>query len=213
MALTMTTAGGKRAHDKQSAATAAVTSETTPAQKKKKKAGRSPTSSTKKKKKRRRKGSPSSATKTKAQVKTPTSVASGVNFLPDDQLEQFSEDAKKKLADKKCVGNELKERNARQMVEDFSASTQVQVRNGIWPWISDVSIDADDNIVFHRNKMNHNATSPALSNEITNNFLGNPIGTDLKGKVHKSNMGADMTCFLTYNNKVCVLTMHASFHS
>ena len=209
----MTTTAGKRAHDEQSAATAAVTSETTPPQKKKKKAGRSPTSSTKKKKKRRRKGIPSSATKTKAQLKTPTSVASGVNFLPEDQLEQFSEDAKKKLADKKCVGNELKERNARKMVEDLSASTQVQVRNGIWPWLSDVSIDDDDNIVFHRNKMNHNATSPPLSNEITNNFLGNPIGTDLKGKVHKSNMGADMTCFLTYNNKVCVLTMHAIFHS
>ena len=46
-----------------------------------------------------------------------------------------------------------------------------------------------------------------LSNEITNNFLGNPIPADLKGKVHAKDMGTDMICFLTYNNKVSVNTV------
>ena len=50
--------------------------------------------------------------------------------------------------------------------------------------------------------MNHNSISPTLSNEITNNFLSNPIGTDLRGKVHAKDMGTDMTYFLTYNDKV-----------
>jgi len=50
--------------------------------------------------------------------------------------------------------------------------------------------------------MNHNSISPTLSDEITNNFLGNPIGTGLTGKVHAKDMGTDMTCFLTYNDKV-----------
>ena len=50
--------------------------------------------------------------------------------------------------------------------------------------------------------MNHNSITSDLSNKMTNNFLGNPIGADLSGKVHAKDMGTDMLCFLTYNDKV-----------
>ena len=128
-------------------------------------------------------------------------------------MEQFSEAAEKKFATKPCVGNELKERNARAMVEDNSNLIHLEVRNGMWPWISDVSLDDDGNIYFYRNQVNHNAISPNLSNEITNNFLGNPIRADLKGKVHGQDIRTDMICFLTYNNKVSVNTALENFHN
>ncbi|MCP4748932.1 MAG: hypothetical protein GY874_22795, partial [Desulfobacteraceae bacterium] len=117
------------------------------------------------------------------------------------------EAAKKKLASKPCVGNELKEREARAMVEDNSNLMHVKFHNGMWPFVSDVSLADDGNIKFHRNKINHNAISQNSSNGITNNYLGNPIRADLKGNVHAKDMGTDMICFLTYNNKVAVNTV------
>jgi hypothetical protein len=93
------------------------------------------------------------------------------------------------------------------MVEDNSNLMHVEVRNGMWPFVSDVILADDGNIKFHRNKINHNAISQNLSNEITNKYLGNPIRDDLKGKVHAKYMGTDMICFLTYNDKVSVNTV------
>ena len=52
--------------------------------------------------------------------------------------------------------------------------------------------------------MNHNTVSTSLSNEIRDNFLGNPIGADLNGKINDLNMGADMKCILAYNTMVSV---------
>jgi hypothetical protein len=138
------------------------------------------------------------------QATTPPSVGSGVKFIPVAKMEKFSEAAQKKLASKTCEGNELKEREARKMVEENSNLMQVEVRNGMWPWLSEVSLDSDGNIYFYRNQVNHNAISPNLSNEITNNFLNNPLCADLKGKVHSRSMGTDMICFLTYNDEVSV---------
>ena len=157
----------------------------------------------KKKKKKKQAGRTTPPTDD-TQAKTPPSVGSGVKFLPVARLEKFSEAAVKKLASKTCVGNELKEREARKMVEENSNLMHVEVRNGMWPWLSDVSLASDGNIYFYRNQVNHNAISPNLSNEITNNFLNNPICADLKGKVHSRSMGTDMICFLTYNDEVSV---------
>ena len=50
--------------------------------------------------------------------------------------------------------------------------------------------------------MNHNTVGPAIANEITNNFLNNPINADLSGKMHLRNMGGDMNCLLAWNDKV-----------
>ena len=148
-----------------------------------------------------------------AHPKTPTSVGSGVRFLNSTKLEQYSEGVEKKFATKPCVGNELKERNARAMVEVNSNLIHLEIRNGMWPWVSDVSLADDGSIYFYRNQVNHNAISPNLSNKITNNFLGNPICTDLKGKVHEQDIGNDMICFLTYYNKVSIKTSLKNFHN
>ena len=61
--------------------------------------------------------------------------------------------------------------------------------------------------------MNHNSITSDLANEITNNFLNNPIGADLRGKVHAKDMGSDMICFFTYNNKVSVNTKLENFYN
>ena len=61
--------------------------------------------------------------------------------------------------------------------------------------------------------MNHNSITSYLANEITNNFLSNPIGADLSGKVHAKNMGTDMSCFLTYNDKVSNNAMVKQFYN
>ena len=73
----------------------------------------------------------------------------------------------------------------------------------MWPFVSEVMPSSDGNAVhLMRNEVNHNTISPSLSNEITNNFLGNPIGADRGDKLHDPTMGTDMKCFLTYNEKV-----------
>ena len=120
-------------------------------------------------------------------------------------MDKYSDVTEKKFATKQCVGIELKERNARAMVEDNSNLIYVEVRNGMLPWLSEVSTDGT-NIHVYRNQVNHNAITPKLSNEIAYNFLSNPIHADLKGKVHGRDMGTDMLCILTYNNNVSVNT-------
>ena len=94
-----------------------------------------------------------------------------MKFLPNARLEKFDEAAEKKLANKPCVGNELKERQARSMVEKNSKLMHVKLLNGMLPWLTEVSLGDDGNINFHRCQMNHNAISQDLSNEITNNFF------------------------------------------
>ena len=183
----------KRTHDNIALANAGATAEATPVQ-----------SARKSPKKKKRQGGKATPPTGNAKAKTPTSVGSDVKFLPNARLEKYRQAAEKKLASKPCVGNELKERKARTMVEENSNLMHMEVRNGMWPWLSDVSLADDGNIYFYRNQMNHNAISPDLSNEIANNFLGNPLRADLKGKVHAQDMGTDMACFLTHNSKVSV---------
>ena len=84
------------------------------------------------------------------------------------------------------------------MVKKNTALMDVEVSNGMWPWLSDVGISQDaKHIIFYRNQVNHNCVSPSLANEITNNFLGNPISADLSSKVHTKDMVKDMVCLLT----------------
>ncbi len=136
-----------------------------------------------------------------------------MKFLPNERLKKYSQDAEKKLASQSCAVYEIREREARGIVEANSKLTRVKGRNGMWPFVSDVSLSEDGNILFYRNQVNHNAISPNLTNEITNNFLGNPIRADLKGKVHAKDMEYDMTCFLSYNNKVSVKTILKNVHN
>ena len=70
----------------------------------------------------------------------------------------------------------------------------------MWPWVSEVEYSEDeDKIHLLRNEVNHNTVLPSLSNEITNNFLGNPLRADLTGKIHECIMGNDMKFILTCN--------------
>ena len=140
---------GKRSQDDMALDEAGNHAEATPVQSTKKRPTTQNTSSKKKKKKQGGTGTPPTDN---AQAKTPTSVGSGVKFLPNARLEKFSEAAEKNLSSKPCVGNELKEREARAMVQDNSNLMHVEVRNGIWPWLSDVSLADDGNITFHKKK-------------------------------------------------------------
>lgn len=100
------------------------------------------------------------------------------------------------------------------MVKKHSNETHLEVSNGMLPWMSELGLSDDNKTIFlYRNKMNHNTISPNLSNEITNNFLDNPIRADLKGKVHSKDMGSDMTCILTYNTKVSVNAILETFYN
>ncbi len=91
------------------------------------------------------------------------------------------------------------------MVEKDSKVLYLDVSNSMWHWLSEAELSGDNATIFlYRNKVNHNTISPMLSNEIANNFLGNPIGADLKDKVHSSDNGSDMIHILTYNTKVSV---------
>ena len=75
----------------------------------------------------------------------------------------------------------------------------------MWAFLSNCHIEKDEDectIIFMRNQVNHNHVSQNLANEIINNFLGNPIMADLTGKTHDQDMGRDIECLLTWNNKV-----------
>ena len=91
------------------------------------------------------------------------------------------------------------------MVTESYKELTLEVSNLMWPWTSKVMLSKDEWMLhLLRNQVNHNTISTSLSNETTNNFLGNPIGADLNGKIHDQSMGADMKCILTYNTKVSV---------
>lgn len=112
----------------------------------------------------------------------------------------------KKRQDKRKLGNEeQKERYARQMVKENCKEFKLIVHNTTWPWLSKVMASEDGNTLhLLRNQVNHNTISKPLTNEITNNFAGNPIMADLNGKIHDRSMGDDMICILTHNTLVSV---------
>ena len=132
----------------------------------------------------------------KKTVTTPTNMKS---------LAEYSLKAKKRQEELKPGNEEQKERDARQMVAENCKELTLEVSNSMWPWTSEVTLSKDERTIYLlRNQVNHNTISTSLSNEITNNFLGNPIGADLNGKIHDPGMRADLRCILTYNTTVSV---------
>ena len=133
-------------------------------------------------------------------VSTPSSVASNVNFMTPQKYETLL--GVKKQENKLTEVEEI-ETTALATIEANSTATSLEVNNSMWPYVSECSLsDDEEEIFFYRNQVNHNAVGPAIANEITNNFLNNPINADLSGKMHLRNMGGDMNCLLTWNDKV-----------
>ena len=115
-------------------------------------------------------------------------------------LDEWSKKAKLSY-DKIMPGSkEQKERDAMELVTNKCKSFRLRVSNSMWPFVSEVEYSKDeDKIHLLRNEVNHNTVLPSLSNEITNNFLGNPLRADLTGKIHECIMGNDMKFILTCN--------------
>ena len=139
---------------------------------------------------------------TSNKITTPSSIASKNKFLSDK--------SKKRILAMRLVENELTENErietvALEVIDKHSSQIEVSVHNSMWPFVSECNITElkdEEVITFTRNQVNHNHVNPNLANEITNNFLGNPINADLSGKTHKKSMGNDMKCLLTCNQLV-----------
>ena len=112
---------------------------------------------------------------------------------------------KVKSVSHQLIEDELTDTNAKRIFETNSMELHVEINNSMWPFTSECYVEKDGDksmIVFMRNQVNHNSISQNLANEITNNFLGNPITADLTGKTHDKDMGHDIECLLVYNDKV-----------
>ena len=139
---------------------------------------------------------------TSNKITTPSSIASKNKFLSDQ--------SKKRILGMRLVENELTENErietvALEIISKHSSQIKVNINNSMWPFVSESNITElkdEEVITFTRNQVNHNHVNPNLANEITNNFLGNPINADLSGKTHKKSMGNDMKCLLTCNQLV-----------
>ena len=178
--------------------------------KRKKKAGKTGSNTTTPSSKRRRKAKTPSPTKPPDAA--PDSVGADVKFMTNKQLEKYSQQANESQKQQKPTDLEVRERQARDFIEEHSNTMKLDIRNCMFPWVSDVSLSNDGKIICYRNQINHNSISSKLANEITNNFLGNPIGADLSGKVHEKAMGIDMSCLLTYNTTVSSNAMAKCLH-
>ena len=175
-------------------------------QKRRRKSGRSQTSDTPTKRKKKNTNKKvsgfESPASTSNKITTPSSVASKNKFLSDQ--------SKKRILGMRLVENELTENErietvALETISKHSSQIEVNVNNSMWPFVSECNITElkdKEVITFTRNQVNHNHVNPNLANEITNNFLGNPINADLSGKTHKKSMGGDMKCLLTWNKLV-----------
>ena len=123
-----------------------------------------------------------------------------LNFLTPEKCKTLK--GVKKQENKLTEVEEI-ETTALATIEANSTATSLEVNNSMWPYVSECSLsDDEEEIFFYRNQVNHNAVGPAIANEITNNFLNNPINADLSGKMHPRNMGGDMNCLLAWNDKV-----------
>ena len=129
------------------------------------------------------------------------------------QLEAWSKKAMETQSALPPGNEEKKERDARDLVATSCNVLQLLVSNSMWPFVTEVMPSDDERkIQFLRNQVNHNTISPSLSNEITNNFLNNPIRANLSDKVYESNMGQDMQCILTYNTSVSAYFAEKKLH-
>merc|ERR1712155_43635 len=116
-----------------------------------------------------------------------------------------------RLVENELTENKRIETVALEVISEHSSQIEVSVHNSMWPFVSECNItehEDEEVITFTRNQVNHNHVNPNLANEITNNFLGNPINADLSGKTDKKSMGNDMKCLLTCNqlvNSCCMM--------
>lgn len=146
--------------------------------------------------------------KPKSSTSTPTSrnkrkMNKATTPTDKKSLESYMKKAKVTHSNIKPGQEEQNERDARKKVVDNCKNGKLDVRNSMWPWLSEMMWDEEEKkIKLLRNQVNHNTVSPSLSNEITNNLLGNIAGADLDSKIYDRSMGDDMKCILTYNTKV-----------
>ena len=136
----------------------------------------------------------------KGRPPTPKSLVASTH---KKDLEQWSREAKESKEQFQPGNEEKKGREAKRMIAEKTKQLQLRVSNSMWPFVSELTLSKDGNTVhLVCNEVNHNTISPGLSNEITNNFLGNPIGANRGDKLHDPTMGTNMKCILTYNAKV-----------
>ena len=112
---------------------------------------------------------------------------------------------KAKSVSHQLTEDKLTDTSAKRIFETNLTELQVEINNSMWPFTSECYVEKDGDksmIVFMRNQVNHNSVSQNLANEITNNFLGNPITADLTDKIHDQDMGRDIECLLAWNEKV-----------
>ena len=100
--------------------------------------------------------------------------------------------------------------NATRLYYDSTHKETLNVHVAMMPYLAEVSLNTDGEIVLHRTPVNHNLLSPQLAREITNNIYKNPMQTDLTTKTHNESMGKDMHCILIYNEKVRLTTICAT---
>ena len=130
------------------------------------------------------------------------------------ELEQYSVEAKQSKEQFKPGNEEKKGMEAKRMIAEKTKRFPLKVSNSMWPFVSELTLVKEGEttrIHLMRNEVNHNTISPSLSNEITNNFLGNPIGANRGNKIHDRTMGTDMKCILTYNAKVSLIGKKITF--
>ena len=180
---------------------------------KRRSSGQGPDAATSKKSKTdktpvKRKGSK----ETKFITPTKTEKTSVVASTQKKDLEQYSKEAKESKEQFKPGNEERKGKEAKLIIAEKTKRIPLDVSNSMWPFVSEVALSEDGNTVhLVRNEVNHNTISPSLSNEITNNFLGNPIGANRGDKLHDPTMGTDMKCILTYNEKVSFIGNNLHF--
>ena len=141
----------------------------------------------------------------KGRPPTPKSLVASTR---KQELEQYSVEAKQSKEQFKPGNEEKKGMEAKRMIAEKTKQFPLKVSNSMWPFVSELKLVKDGEttrIHLMRNEVNHNTISPSLSNEITNNFLGNPIGANRGNKIHDRTMGTDMKCILTYNAKVSLV--------
>ena len=107
------------------------------------------------------------------------------------------------MQEQKLTEVEEIETTALAIINSNTKSTRLDVHRSMWAFAAECECRGDEEeIFFQRCQVNHNCVAPPIANEITNNFLNNPINADLSGKMHPRNMGGDMNCLLAWNDKV-----------
>ena len=149
--------------------------------------------------KKQQKRSPSSAG---INAGTPSSVASGIQFFTPEKQKELKE---VKMQEQKLTEVEEIETKALAIINSNTKSTRLDVHRSMWAFAAECECRGDEEeIFFQRCQVNHNCVAPPIANEITNNFLGNPINADQTGKVYECSMGGDMHCLFTCNDEVNV---------